>query len=288
MLRFEPPRHDPARFTNADLGAVGGLVQSLRWFNSRASILLYCWGMHETNETEALKKASTRPLLEDTMFMLRRSILYSVILEVRALHDRDGKSLGSRQAFERLGDPIAREGLHSYLRDHPQGRVMQDVAMRDRYLDYVQRYCGLMSAPVAASTTSDHPLSAKVELVRRMANKSVAHSTLDDYILGGEDLSDVVIATTVIACAIEAAIGDAAISNDLAIVESAGYRAAGQLLHVDVDHSPYNVSMIRAFLPDWIKSGCEFPNYPNDFRRPPSPWVSISVQPSVQQKKPPV
>lgn len=198
--------------------------------------------------------------------MLRRAFLHSVILETRALHDRDNRSLGSRQIAERLADPTAREGLHKYLADYPQGRVMQDVEQRNLYLDYVQRYCGFM-APHKGSAMPDHPLSIKAELVRRMANKSVAHSTLDDYMLGGEDLGDVVIASIVIACAIEAAVGDAAIPNDFAVVESSGYRAASHLLHVEVNPNPYNINMVRGFLPGWIKFGTEFPNYPGDFRR---------------------
>jgi hypothetical protein len=223
--------------------------------------------MHVTIETEAKTPASTRPLSPDALFMLRRAFLYSVILEARALHDRDGRSLGSCQIAKGLGDPVAREGLRKYLAEYPQGRVMQDVEQRDRYLDYVQRYCSVMGPPKRARLP-DHPLAAKVELVRRMANKAVAHSTLDDYTLGGEDLADVVIASMVVACAIEAAVGDAAIPRDFADIESSGYRAAGYLLHVEADPSSYNVNMIRGFLPVWVQSGIEFPRYPGDFQRP--------------------
>lgn len=266
MLRFEPSKHDPSSFTNADLGAVEGLVQSLRWFNSRASLLLYFWGMHETIETEALRGASTRPLSADAFYMLRRALLHSVILEVRALHDRDSRSLGSRQIANRLADPASRLGLHKYLTDHPQNRSMSDVDERNQYLDYIQHYCGLM-APTRGEKVPEHPLGPKTELVRRMANKTVAHSTLDNYTLGGEDLSDVVIATIVIACAIEATLGDGAIPNDLAVVESLGYRAAGHILFIDTDPTPYNVNMARGFLPGWIKFRTEFPAYPSEFRR---------------------
>jgi len=266
MLKFEPPRHDHTSFTDADLGAVGGLVQSLRWYNSRASLLLYFWGMYQTLETEVQKQASRRPLSADATYMLRRAFLHSVILETRALHDRDSRSLGSCQIAKRLADPVARAGLHEYLARHPQGRVMEDVRQRDAYLDYVQRYCKLM-APAQKKALPDHPLGAKAELVRRMANKAVAHSTLDDYTLGGEDLRDVIVASIVIACAIEEAIGDAAIPNDFAVVESSGYRAAGHLLHVEVDTEPHNVNMIRGFLPGWIELGIEFPEYPAGFQR---------------------
>lgn len=266
MLLFDPPRHDPTTFTNADLDPVGGLVQSLRWYNSRASLLLYFWGMHVTIETEAKKPASARPLSSDALYMLRRAFLHSVILETRALHDRDGRSLGSCQIAKRLADPGARAGLHKYLADYPQGGVMQDVEQRERYLDYVQRYSFVMGPP-KGRPLPEHPLAVKVELVRRMANKAVAHSTLDDYTLGGEDLADVVIASVVVACAIEAAVGDAATANDFAAIESSGYRAAGHLLHVEADAAPYNVKMIRGFLPAWVKFGGEFPSYPGDFRR---------------------
>jgi hypothetical protein len=266
MFRFEPPRHDRSSFKSADLGAIGGLVQSLRWYNSRASLLLYFWGMHETIENEALKMSTSRPLSPDARYMLRRSVLHSVIIEVRALHDRDSRSLGSRQIAARLAEPETRAGLDNYLASFSQGRVMRDVDRRNQYLDYVQHYCSLM-APANRAPIPDHPLSSKVELVRRMANKSVAHSTLDDYTLGGEDLGDVVIASIAVACAIESAVGNAATSNDFAVVEALGYKAAGHLLHVEVDSSPYNVNMIRGLLPAWIKLGGEFPNYPSDFRR---------------------
>lgn len=58
-----------------------------------------------------------------------------------------------------------------------------------------------------------------------------AHSTLDDYELGGNDIGDVVLGSLTIACAIEAAVGDVAISNYLARVETSGFEAAAMLLH---------------------------------------------------------
>lgn len=111
MLLFEPPRHDPATFTNADLGAVGGLIQSLRWFVSRSSLLLYSRGMYQTLETELQKMESRRPLPSDAFYMLRRYFRDGVVLELRALHDRDSRALGSRQIFERIGDTRCARGL---------------------------------------------------------------------------------------------------------------------------------------------------------------------------------
>jgi hypothetical protein len=163
-----------------------------------------------------------------------------------------------------LVDPVAREGLERYLADGSHCRAMNDVEERGRYFAYLQRYAAIMAPPKGAEMPA-HPLAAKVDLIRRMTNKSIAHSTLDNYALGGDDLSEVVLASVIIACAIESAIGDAAVSSDFAAIESSGYIAAGGILGVEVDSSPYNVRMIKGFLPAWVASGEEFPEYPAGF-----------------------
>lgn len=145
---------------------------------------------------------------------------------------------------------------------------MRDLEQRTKYVNYIEKYCTLMSAAPAASTLRAHPLSAKMQLVHQMSNKAVAHSTLDSYLLNGADLDDVVIATVTIACAIEAALGDAAANNDMALIETCGYKAAAAILQIEVDSSPYKVNMIREFLPKWVESQSEFPDYPEDFRHP--------------------
>ena len=92
MLKFSPPLFDPSSFQNSDLGNLGGLIQSMRWFVSRSSLLIYFWAMHEVFETEAQSPRSSKPLPQHAMYMLRRALLHSVILEIRALHDRNQKS----------------------------------------------------------------------------------------------------------------------------------------------------------------------------------------------------
>lgn len=222
--------------------------------------------MHQAIETEFKDPKSVKPLPPDAMFMLRRSILFSSILELRALHDRNAKSLGAAQIRDGLADPVSREGLQKYMRESEHIGAMSESEERVAYLDYVQRYCATMTVSEKAPNFKDHPLSGKIQLVRRMANKSVAHATMDDYLLGGEDLNDTVLATVAIASAIIAALGSASICEDLAVVESLGLRAAGLLLNVDVDSSPHTINMIRGFLPGWIRFRTEFPRYPDDFQ----------------------
>lgn len=265
MLKFAPPTIDPASFQDSDLGDLGGLVQSLRWFVSRSSLLIYFWSMHSAVEAEAQSPRSARPLPPHATYMLRRALLHSVILEIRALHDRNPKSLGSRQLADKLNLVSARADFNQFLTKNPHQRMMEDETRRDAYLDYVKRYAEIMSASDGKSTIQHHPLSSKTQLIRRMANKAVAHSTLDDYELGGNDIGDVVLGSLTIACAIEAAVGDVAISNDLARVETSGFEAAAMLLHTQVDSEPHQINMIRGFLPTWVSSGIEFPNYPADF-----------------------
>jgi hypothetical protein len=221
--------------------------------------------MHEEFETEAHSPRSAKSLPADAMYMLRRALLHSVILEIRALHDRDPKSLGSKQLAEKLSIPDTRSDFFDFLNEGSYDHVMQDEFQREIYLDYIKKYAGLMSAPNGKSKLYHHPLSSKTQLIRRMANKAVAHSTLDDYKLSGEDIADVVLASLTIACAIQAATGDASISKDLALVEKSGHEAAGLLLHVEVDSEPHHINMIRSFLPTWVGSGLEYPNYPGDF-----------------------
>jgi len=230
-------------------------------------MLLYFWGMQQVIATRQKDQSLGKPLSADVLYMLDRAIRHSVIVELRAIHDRKHRSLGSGQIVMRLKDPVARDGLDSLIGTYGAKPAMPDVVMRWKYLDYVGKYCALFCADDEKSSLKDHPLSGKARLVRRMANKAVAHSTLDDYTLGGSDLGDMVLATVAVACAIEAAVGGVAAGNDFAKIESSGIRAAADLLHMEMDAEPHSVNMIQFYLPKWVETGQEFPHYPDDFER---------------------
>jgi hypothetical protein len=201
------------------------------------------------------------PLPEDARFVLRRTLLNGLVFELRALHDRDKTSLGSCQIGRRLANAEVLLELNTYL--GLNSSAMPDASLRAKYLDYLGRYCRVMAPPSGAASPPDHCLFEKMELVRRMANKGVAHSTLDHFSLYPSDFADCVVASVVLACAMEACMGDFAVKSDLGKIEQLGYAAAEHILHAEFDPDVWVVEAIRQFLPRWVDEGGEFPDFPN-------------------------
>lgn len=268
MFKFAPPNDDPAALDGSELEPLAGLAQALRWFTARASHALFLSAMHETIANAALEGIAGRRNSPDTVYMLDRAVLNGLVLELRAIHDKDRRSLASKRIAEGLADPALRAELlrHCYWNSDEVPSVEAQMA----YLDYVQRYTEIMSREERRSTRVDHPLSAKVQHVRLMSNREIAHSTLKQYRLSGADLAEVVMATCVLALAIQEAVGPFANDIDFAFTERRGYEAAGELLGVEVDSEPYNTNMIRTLLPKWVALGGEWPRYPEEFQRCPA------------------
>jgi|GEM_PF-5447679 hypothetical protein len=263
MFQFGEPRDDYKSFSAEKGGdALGLLIQSIRWYAVRASHLLYTWCLFTTIESQEALELSKRPLPEDARFVLRRTLLNALVLELRALHDRDKNSLGSCQIGRRLANADTRLELNAYLESN--STAMPDASLRQTYLGYLGRYCQIMAPPSGAATDPDHRLFKKMELVRRMANKGVAHSTLDHFSLYPSDFADCVVASITLACAMEACMGDFAVKNDLGTIERLGYQAAEHVLHVEFEPDLWVVKAIRKFLPRWADEGGEFPQFPQD------------------------
>ncbi|MDQ3287940.1 MAG: hypothetical protein M3Q42_06700 [Pseudomonadota bacterium] len=266
MLKFSAAQHDPRTFAKCNLSPLESLALSLRWFASRAALLTASHAYHAVIQTELKALKSSRPLPADAMFVLNHVFHQHVILEARALLDRSKDSFGVAYVATHLAMPEALEGLISMIEQPVSRRGGDDRDRQIAYLSYIERYCRILAVKRDALSDVSHPLSTKAELVRHMGNKAVAHTNLDTYVLDGRDLDDVVIALQVIAVAIGEALGDVACGDDYqATVESGSFRGAGLLLHVDVDAQPFQTNMIRGLLPEWVKSGREFPWYPQDF-----------------------
>lgn len=265
MLLFNPARHKISEMREAQLSGRDLLIQALRGFTCRASILICAWSQHQIITREYKKKSDRIDIEPATFFLLDRVYLNTVVLECRALLDRRADAFGVRTVAEALADPGAIEGLHKYLADYPQGRMCLDRNQRDLLLDYARKYCSILATPEKKAADANHPLVMKAELVRRMANKDIAHISVDDYKLSGEDLGDVVLSLIVVASAIEAAIGDGGCPSDYALVERLAFRGVAKLLGVQTSEEPHTINMVRSFLPLWIDSGMEFPHYPDEF-----------------------
>ncbi|MBD9477743.1 hypothetical protein [Pseudoxanthomonas sp. PXM02] len=263
MFQFGEPRDDYRTF-RAENGAdaLGLLIQSIRWYAVRASHVLYTWCLFSALESKEAHEMSAKPMPEDAKFVLRRTLLNGLVLELRALHDRDKSSLGSCQIGRRLADPDTRLAFNAYLEVH--STAMPDAAQRLSYLVYLEKYCRIMAPPAGIASVPAHRLFEKMELVRRMANKGVAHSTLDHFSLYPSDFTDCVVASLTLACAVEACMGDFAVKHDYGRIEELGYAAAEHILHAEFDPDVWVIKAIRKFLPRWVEGGGEFPRFPED------------------------
>jgi len=262
MFAFDHATKDPRSLKDTRFEGVDLIVKSLNAFCNRAAILLYLLGVHVSVENVSVAYGAIRRLSEDATFMLKRTLLQSLLLELRAMHERDSVTLGGKSIAAGLCDEKVRSGLIDYIDKNRKERGTDDPLLRARCLDYVQKYCAILTCSDAKCGLDGHPLAAKMFLVRRMANKAYMHMSADEFNLSKRDLFDVSMATIVVACAIDMACGDAVLDRDLLDIESRSYESAGLLLGMRYKGEANHVPFIRAFLPKWVASDIEFPRMP--------------------------
>lgn len=258
MFQFERALNRRHELSNANLSGKGQLVQALRWFVHRAGLVMAINSHFKVLNTELDKASSRLQLSANTAFVLHQVYFEALIVNLRAMLEPAVDSLGVGSVASLLAQPTVRAGLHVYLDDRPQPWVMPDIVSRDKYLDYVQRYTEILADQQFPISVNAHPLVEKVSLIRRLANKRVAHATLDDYKLYGSDLQDVVLAVLAVAAAVDAVVGDAGTQDPLQF-EHVALEGIDGLLGIKSDTAPHTANAIRGFLPMWIESGQEFP-----------------------------
>lgn len=261
MFKFDAAQNRRHELGNANLSGGGQLVQAMRAFGYRSAFVMCVNSYHKVLQTEKERRPRRIKLSPNALYVLDQACWQSMMANLRAILECDPKDAlgaGAIAALLRSGD--ARSDLCNYLDSLPHTDKMVDLEARERYLDYIQNYCAILADqqfPIAAGA---HPLVEKVALVRRAATKSVMHSTLDDFKLYGHDLQDVVLAVIVVAFAIQAVMGDAAVDGDLAAIERASLDGAASLLGVETDTEPHFSIAIRGFMPAWVSLGQEFPD----------------------------
>jgi len=259
MFKFPPPATNYFEHTNAGLTGHTKLVQSLRGFACRFTILLFAYRQHElVASTMADRRAAMSADEYGMYWFLEHTLSQSIALNIRALCDHSAYSLGAKSIADGLNDPAARAGLCDYLDRYGEGRHMKDSVERKRYLDYTAKYMELLASTAKADGTSDD-LVVKVSIVRRWASKAIAHLTLDDYQVDSVDLHHVFLAIAILATAIECVMGDAACQSDLNSCEQQATRAGAALFDPPPASPSRYIETIRFALPDWVRSGEEFP-----------------------------
>lgn len=108
-----------------------------------------------------------------------------------------------------------------------------------------------MVAPKEKINKDSAALLNRVALIRRMANKAIAHITLDDYKVRPNDIHQVFIAVLTIACAIQTIMGALACETNLVEVEN----MACEVVHQSVpsEYKKKYVSFILGMLPEWVE-----------------------------------
>ncbi|WP_247424196.1 hypothetical protein [Ralstonia pseudosolanacearum] len=259
MFKFPPAATDYFEQTDIPLDGHIKLVQALRGFVCRFTILLYNYKQWDHVQSKIAGQGSSMGNDQGVLYwFLDHTLRDSVVIHLRALCDRDPKSLGAKSIADGLSDPAARTDLCAYLDGGNDKRCMTDPMQRERYLDYIAKYMGLLSSQAKKGQLS-HDLVMKMSLVRRWANKAIAHPTLDDYKVNSDDLLHVFLAVAVVATAIEAVMGDAAADNDLQVCENQAERGSAVLLGSPDTMGNNYIQTIRKLLPAWVRTGEEFP-----------------------------
>ncbi len=259
MFKFPPAATDYFEQTDTSLDGHTKLVQALRGFVCRFTILLYNYKQWEYVRAKIHGQGSSMDNDQGVMYwFLDHTLRDSAVMQLRALCDANTKSLGARSIADGLNDPVARAGLCAYLDGDSRARRMSDAAQRERYLDYIAKYMKLLSSNAKAGQSS-HDIVMKVSLIRRWANKTIAHPTLDDYKVDSDDFLHIFLVVAVLATAIEAVMGDAAADNDLQVCEEQAERGSAVLLGSPGTIGNKYIQTIRELLPEWVHSGREFP-----------------------------
>jgi hypothetical protein len=221
MLHFQPAATNPASQSDADLEPVTHLVQAMRGFICRFTVMLY--GYRQIALLGAVNGHSAGALANQPVmrWFMDHAFTRGVVLDLRAMVEDNKKSLGAGAIAHGLMTPNVRAGLCTYLDTCPPERRVTDPLARGKYLDYIAKYAALLATRPKKNATVPPvpPLVTKTELIRRWANKTIAHITLDHYEVHGDDLRDIVFATAFVASAIEKVMGNAGCDTNLVICE---------------------------------------------------------------------
>lgn len=240
MLQFSPAATNYATQPNASLEPVVHLVQAMRGFICRFTIVLYAYRQMELLGPAHGTRAGALTNQPTMHWFMAHVFTRGLVVDLRAMVEDDKKSLGAGAIAHGLMKPDVRAGLCTYLDTCSAERRITDPVAREKYLDYIAKYAAVLATrPKTGDTPS--PLVAKTEIIRRWANKAIAHLTLDHYEVHGDDLRDVVFAVACVASAIEKVMGIAGSDTDLVVCEESAMSGGTAL---------FGASEPVAFMPD--------------------------------------
>ena len=248
MHKFDDPEISLEGLKNFKLEPFTHLVQSLRGLACNASLLVAGYQYYISSGyalTENAKEMSNEEYA--AAYYNFYTFQSDMLIRLRKSCEPDKKSLASGAITELLSKSYNIRELKKYIIKQGQG-ISADF---DKYVEYIRVYCGELATPSQNITDQSTALLRKVALVRRMANKAVAHITLDDYKVDSSDIHDVFIAVSTVACAIQSIMGDLACPTKLEVAESMAFEIASK--HTPPEYLKKFIPLIQAFLPAWVE-----------------------------------
>jgi len=248
MYSFDEPEFSISELKNFKLDPFTHLVQSLRGFACNASMLVAGYHHYFSSEYQNSENAKNLSNIEyASAYYKYHAFQCDIMLRLRRACEPNKNSLAAGAITELFKDQDHIQQLKDYVKK--SGKEV--IPTFDNYIKYIQKYCGELATPNTEINDLSAPLLKKIALIRRMANKAIAHITLDDYRATSDDLHDVFIAVSTIACAIQAIMGDLACPTELRVAESMACEVAYQ--GIPPEYRKEYIPPILAFLPMWVK-----------------------------------
>jgi len=248
MHSFDEPEYSIGELKNFKLDPFTHLVQSLRGFACNASMLVAGYHYYFASEYQYRENSKNLSDVEyASAYYKYHAFQCDTLLRLRKACEPDPRSLAAGGICQLLEN----ENHVAKLKHYVETSGLEVIPAFESYIKYIQKYSNELATPNKNVNDNSTPLLKKVALVRRMANKAIAHITLDDYKANSDDLHNVFIAVSTIACAIQAIMGNLACPTDLGVAESMACEVAYQSARPE--YRKAYIPLIVAFLPGWVE-----------------------------------
>jgi hypothetical protein len=230
-----------------ELDSFTRLVHSLRGFACNASFLVYGYQLFIATEYN-LENNKLYMSNDDYAYNFYKYHAYrsDVIIRLRKSCEQKANALSSGSICKLLSDNNNIYKLKEYIEKYKS--ELPDSFYN--YIKYIKFYCTKISTPTKYISDDSEYLLKKIALLRRFANKEMAHITFDDYNIDCADVHDVFMTVSAIAYAIQSIMGDLACGIKLELAEKMGYDMACKNINAN-DLDKY-IPEIQENLPIWI------------------------------------
>ena len=244
---FNEPEVSIDELKDFDGDSFSKLVLSLRGFAYNASMLIFGYHYFRASEYQIFENVKKlNPLEYTSAYYKFHAFQGDVLLRLRKACEYKIKSMAAGTIFILLEDENNIEQLRSYIK-----KDFEIVPKFDNYIKYIQKYCGELVASKLRGSKYSSALLDRIDLIKRMTNKEIAHITLDGYKVRPNDIHQVFIAVLTVACTIQTIMGSLACETDPRVAENMACETAYQ--NVPSEYNKKYASFVLGMLPEWVE-----------------------------------